>query len=106
MADVISVFRVVLNILPYDPRVYPLYFVSSYLYKLLPVKRSETTNASPWMKYFLKEHFRGRAIGSLSLLEKMKVPPFLSYLLDGVFIGDFTRFYTILYICNHGKQTT
>lgn len=86
MADVIGVFAVVLNVLPYDPRVYSLYFVSSYLYNLLPMKRSDTAKGSPWTKYFLKQDFKGCAIGSKSLLEKVKVPPFLSYLLDGVFI--------------------
>ena len=72
---------------------------------MMPVNRKEiedTDNGSVtsnvWTKYFLREEFRGHAIGCLSLLEKIKVPPFLSYLFDRVFIGDFTRFYTFVKI--------
>ena len=40
----------------------------------------------------LLEQFKCFKLGSLSLLENVKVPLFLSFLFDGVFISDFTHF--------------
>lgn len=40
MDQVLVVFKTLLEFMPYDPRVYALYFVNKMLYSLFPWKRS------------------------------------------------------------------
>ena len=94
----LMVFKIILNVIPYDPRVYALYFTCKDLYMFIPFNRSNEEDKLIWKKYALYSRFTCHELGSLSLLEKVKVPPFLGFLFDGVFIGDFTSFYCFVKI--------
>lgn len=67
MDQISLVLKIVLVVLPYDLRVYPLYFVKKMMYALLP-KNKKNAEKSVCNKYPLFERFKGFEMGSVDAL--------------------------------------
>ena len=66
----LMVFKIISNVILYNPRVYALYFTYKDLYMFMPFNRSNKEDKSIWKKYALYSRFTSHELGSLLLLEK------------------------------------
>ena len=95
MDEACLALKIVLVVLPYDPRVYSLYFVN----KKICLYDGKESCDDVFHKYLLFEIFEGFELGSVDvLLEKVSVPAFLNYIFDGLFIGNFVKLYLFVKI--------